>query len=99
MPTKLWIGAFHFPHGFFTGVLQHHARIYALSIDKLQFQTIVLNTAQEVADLESQLFDGEILSGLKSEGCCWNTEKKIVDESVFGQILTDMPSVWFKPVV
>ena len=33
MPNKFWLGAFHFPHGFFTGILQHHARIYTLSID------------------------------------------------------------------
>lgn len=53
MPDKFWLGAFHFPHGFFTGILQHHARIYSLSIDKLKFETNVL-TDTELEKLAAQ---------------------------------------------
>lgn len=45
IPTRFWLGAFYFPHGFFTGILQHHARVYTLSIDQLQFDTGVLTPA------------------------------------------------------
>lgn len=86
IPNRFWLGAFHFPHGFFTGILQHHARIYALSIDRLQFETIVLSE-YELEELSNQQFDGVIIQGLKSEGARWNTETNILDEPIYGKVL------------
>ncbi|KAH0574918.1 Dynein heavy chain [Spironucleus salmonicida] len=99
IPTQFWLGAFHFPHGFFTGILQHHARVYALSIDRLSFQTNAVNTDEQVNTIEQTLFDGVLLTGLKSEGCQWNFKNEHIDESDFGKILTDMPAIWFRPVL
>lgn len=97
MPTRFWLGAFYFPHGFFTGILQHHARIYELSIDKLLFETQVL-TVDDVALLEQMQFDGVILDGLKSEGTRWDEDTKMLAEPIYGNVLEPLPIIWFKPV-
>jgi dynein heavy chain len=96
IPTTFWISAFYFTHSFLTGILQNYARKYKIPIDELSFEFTVMSDIKEY-DLTQKPEDGCYIYGFYIEGARWNSEIKLLDESLPKVLLPSMPHVWFKP--
>jgi len=76
-----------------TGVLQNFARKYTIPIDEVIFDFGVLpDKAEEKPD------DGAFIFGLFIEGCKWNFEKKILEESDPKILFVSCPTIQLKPM-
>ena len=96
IPTTFWISAFYFTHSFLTGILQNYARKYKIPIDELSFEFTVMSDIKEY-DLTQKPEDGCYIYGFYIEGARWNSEIRLLDESLPKVLLPSMPHVWFKP--
>ena len=96
IPTTFWISAFYFTHSFLTGILQNYARKYKIPIDELGFEFTVMSDINEY-DLTKKPEDGCYIYGFYIEGARWNSETRLLDESLPKQLLPSMPHVWFRP--
>ncbi|TNJ26530.1 IAD-5 dynein heavy chain [Giardia muris] len=98
IPRTFWMGAFFFPHGLLTALLQHHSRIEGLSIDTLAFQTDVLDeTTVSKITSDTENVDGLVITGLFVESARWDSEANCLTEPIYGQIVTPLGPVWFQP--
>ncbi|GIQ83153.1 dynein heavy chain, partial [Kipferlia bialata] len=93
-PAEYWIGAFYFPHGFMTGILQQHSRMTSLPIDSLVFSTHVL----PFGATPERPPCGVNLSGLYAEGCRWDQEKGSLIDPEPGVLMEELPSIWLEPI-
>lgn len=96
IPTTFWISAFYFTHSFLTGILQNYARKYKIPIDELGFEFTVMSDISEY-DLTKKPDDGCYIYGFYIEGARWNSETRLLDESLPKLLLPAMPHVWFRP--
>ena len=95
---KPLVPGFFFPQGFMTGVLQTHARKYAMPIDSLNFDFNVLDGKETAADIEEGPEDGVLIDGLFVDNARWNREARYLDESEHGQMQSNLPVILFNPV-
>lgn len=74
-PHCYWFSAFFFPHGFMTGILQTHARRYAIAIDKLSFGFEIMEAEglEQIDDYPSEGV-GVYISGLFLDGARWDRD-------------------------
>lgn len=94
-PHHFWIGAFTYPTGFTTSLLQKFSRKAQAAIDTLSFEFQMLNTpAHAIADFPK---DGAYISGLFLEGAKWNFDKHCLEEPDIMELQCDMPVVYFRP--
>ncbi|KAL0477674.1 hypothetical protein AKO1_015524 [Acrasis kona] len=94
-PDVFWIGAFFFPQGFLTSVLQMHSRKHKIAIDQLQFKTEVMSPSSK---LKSKPESGVYIRGLYMEGARWDADEGCIQESKKGELSTVMPVIWLKPI-
>ncbi len=96
-PHCFWIGAFTYPTGFTTSLLQRYSRRGgAPSIDKLEFDFIPIQKAQK--DITEPAKDGAYITGLYLEGAKWNFEKMNLCEPEVMELTVLMPVIHFKPI-
>lgn len=96
-PHCFWIGAFTYPTGFTTSLLQRYSRRGgAPSIDKLEFDFIPI--AKPMKDITEPPKDGAYISGLYLEGAKWNFEKMTLMEPEVMELTVLMPVIQFKPI-
>lgn len=97
LPHVFWIGAFTYPTGFTTSLLQRYSRRGgAPSIDKLEFDFIpIQKSAKEVTEPPK---DGSYISGLYLEGAKWDFEKMSLKEPDVMELNVLMPVIQFKPI-
>jgi dynein heavy chain len=96
-PHVFWIGAFTYPTGFTTSLLQRFSRRGgAPSIDKLEFDFIPIGKA--IKDITEPPKDGSYISGLYLEGAKWNFEKMNLMEPEVMELTVLMPVIQFKPI-
>lgn len=98
IPPFYWINKFFFTQGFLTGAIQNYARKYGIAIDRLVF-SYVINQEEETFIVPPVPEDGINVYGLFVEGCRWNYNKKVLDESEMKILYTKCPMIWFKPVI
>jgi dynein heavy chain len=98
VPTSCWLGAFFFPQGFLTGVLQTHSRQHKLPIDSLRF--VVHPTAETDAALaELPIVDNGIyVHGLSLEGARWDIPTGGLAEPRPRELFSPMPILHMEPV-
>ena len=96
IPSTFWISAFYFTHSFLTGILQNYARKNNIAIDELVFEFTVMSDIKEY-DLTKKPDEGAYIYGFYIEGARWNTDIRLLDESLPKVLLPEMPHVWFKP--
>jgi dynein heavy chain len=96
IPSCFWISGFYFPQAFLTGTLQNYARKNKLPIDTLEFSFTVLDRPYE--ELTEKPEDGCYIRGLFLEGARWNSEKRVLDDSVPKQLYTELLPMHFMPI-
>eukprot|EP00955_Chlamydomonas_euryale_P096014 364976-Chlamydomonas_euryale.AAC.5 len=97
LPRCFWLPGFFFPQGFMTGVLQMHARKYALPIDALTFAFSV-TPFEGPLDVDAPPEDGILVDGLWVDGARWDRATGRLDESEPGVMFAPMPVIHFVPV-
>ena len=95
-PACFNLPAFFFPQGFMTGVLQMHARRYAIPIDTLNFCYAVLEP-ETSADVTGPPVDGVCIDGFFLDGARWDRESKQIADSKHKQMYDTMPVIHFNP--
>ena len=93
-PPRFWITGFFFTHAFLTGVLQNYARKRKLPIDSVVFD---FKAMPSTADFATKPEDGAFCDGIFMEGCKWDEESMLLQESDPKVLYTDAPTFWFVP--
>jgi len=88
--------AFFFPQGFMTGILQMHARCYAIPIDSLSFSYSILE-AETGAGCEAPPVDGVYIDGFYLDGARWDRERRVVADSHPTVMYDTLPVIHFIP--
>lgn len=80
-PQCYWFSAFFFPHGFMTGILQTHARRFAIAIDKLSFgfEIMQAESSEYIEDYPEEGV-GVYISGLYMDGARWDRELQVITD-------------------
>ena len=95
-PNAYWLGAFFFPQGFLTAVLQTHSRKFKMPIDTLNF-FFDFQAVGSVAEIEERTEEGVLIYGLYMEGCRWDTEALQLEDSRPGEMHSEAPPIIFSP--
>ncbi|MAD34110.1 MAG: hypothetical protein CMJ88_10175 [Planctomycetes bacterium] len=93
-PSIFWISGFFFTQAFLTGASQNFARRYTIPIDNVVFDF-------EMMPLDNYRMppkDGVYVQGLFIEGCRWNMDTMLLDESYPKILFSPAPVIWYKPV-
>ena len=77
-----------------TGVLQNYARKRKLPIDSVVFD---FKAMPSTADFATKPEDGAFCDGIFMEGCKWDEESMLLQESDPKVLYTDAPTFWFVP--
>eukprot|EP01138_Halocafeteria_seosinensis_P015539 gb/GECG01015857.1/.p1 GENE.gb/GECG01015857.1/~~gb/GECG01015857.1/.p1 ORF type:complete len:1604 (+),score=253.95 gb/GECG01015857.1/:1-4812(+) len=93
-PPCFWLPGFFFTQSFLTAVLQNYARKYTVAIDDLDFDVQMLHPSTDVSQPPQ---DGVYIHGLYLDGCSWNDEKHILDESAPNILFASAPKMWLSP--
>lgn len=97
IPLTFWIGAFTYPTGFTTSLLQRFSRkATGAPIDKLEFDFNPI--AKEPNEIGEPPKDGAYITGLFLEGAKWNMEKMWMMEPDVMELACPMPILHFKPI-
>jgi len=97
IPFHFWAGAFTYPTGFTTSLLQRFSRkASGAPIDKLEFDFVPV--PKEPHEITEHPKDGAFISGLHLEGAKWNPEKLCLCEPEVMELACPMPVLHFKPI-
>ncbi|EGF78014.1 hypothetical protein BATDEDRAFT_91203 [Batrachochytrium dendrobatidis JAM81] len=94
-PKQFWLGAFTFPTGFLTAVLQKAARKSGISVDVLSWEFLVVPDDEPIS---SSAKDGVYIRGLFLEGAGWDKKNNCLCEPKPMELITPLPSIQFKPI-
>ncbi|KRX01504.1 P-loop containing nucleoside triphosphate hydrolase [Pseudocohnilembus persalinus] len=89
-------GAFHYPQGFLTSVLQQYSRQNKVSLDQLTFKYSFKNV-NDKDYTEKRLDHGYYLSGLFIEGCKLNTSGDFLEEQTGNTMYQPAPIIQIIP--
>ena len=96
-PLAYWLSAFFFPQGFLTSVLQNFARKNKMPIDILGFSYKFLHFS-EIHQITVPPNEGVYVYGLFVEGCRFDMQKGLLEESEPGVMSTMAPIINFIPI-
>jgi len=97
IPKIFWLGAFIFPVGFLTALLQKTSRKNNIPIDVLGWEFIV----QQVDDenhITQEPKEGAYIKNIFLEGASWDKKNNCLTEPIPMELLTPMPPIHFKPI-
>lgn len=95
-PKQFWLGAFTFPTGFLTSVLQKFARKNNVAVDALSWEFIAIQ--EDDPALQSYQKEGVLIRNLYLEGASWDRKNNCLKEPKPMELITTLPSILFKPV-
>lgn len=92
IPDFFQIQLFYFTQGFLTGALQNYARQTKIPIDELVFDFEVVQEENPTPPSA-----GINVTGTWLEGCKWNFQTRLLDESDPKVLHSQAPMIWYKP--
>jgi len=95
-PATFALPAFFFPQGFMTGVLQMHARRYAIPIDTLNFR-YEFRREETGADVVEAPVDGVLIDGFFLDGARWDRDAQQIADSHHKVMFDTLPVIHFMP--
>ena len=95
-PMAYWLSAFFFPQGFLTSILQNYARKFKLPIDILGF-SYKFSHFTGIEQITQPPNEGSYIYGLFVEGCRFDIQKGLLEESEPGVMSTLAPIINFIP--
>ncbi|KAJ3242061.1 Dynein heavy chain 2, axonemal [Chytriomyces hyalinus] len=96
-PKLFWLGAFTFPTGFLTAILQKTARKNNIAIDVLSWEFNVLQLEDD-NHIHQAPKEGAYIKNLYLEGAGWDRKNNSLKDSKPMELITPLPPVHFKPV-
>jgi dynein heavy chain len=97
-PNHFWISGFFFPQAFLTGSLQNFARKKVISIDRVAFSFVLIDTKQ-VKDITEAAEDGCYVHGMYIEGCKWDYNTHMLGESDPKKLFVELPLLHLLPII
>ncbi|KXS19215.1 hypothetical protein M427DRAFT_507867 [Gonapodya prolifera JEL478] len=94
-PATFWLGAFSFPTGFLTAVLQRSSRATGVPVDSLSWEFGILASPD---DVQTGMKDGVYIHSLILEGAIWDQKNLTLKDPVQNILFDNLPIVHFKPV-
>ncbi|XP_028393421.1 dynein heavy chain 6, axonemal-like isoform X2 [Dendronephthya gigantea] len=113
MPRAFWISAFFFPLGFFTSVLQRHARVHHVPVDSLRLNYEITERTwlhgdeehERDLDMSKIAFHGSSqddcvrIFGLYLDGAVWEATSASLQEAGIDERFSALPELKILPVV
>jgi len=96
-PAVYWISGFFFPQAFLTGTVQNYARKEAIAVDRLSYAYSVKD-ATSYKDIKTKPEAGCLCWGMYLEGCRWDYDKHMLNESLPKKLFVDLPLMHLYPV-
>ncbi|KAJ3056563.1 Dynein heavy chain 2, axonemal [Rhizophlyctis rosea] len=96
-PKLFWLGAFTFPTGFLTAVLQKTARKNNIPVDVLSWEFTVLQLEDD-NHIQQAPKEGVYIRNLYLEGASWDKKNNCLKEPKPMELITALPPIHFKPV-
>jgi len=96
-PNYFWIAGFFFPQAFITGMLQNYARKHVIAIDRVGFESHILDD-KTYLDIKEKPADGCYIYGIYLEGARWDNKKHLLGPSRPKELYTDVPLMWLNPI-
>ncbi|KAJ3195453.1 Dynein heavy chain 2, axonemal [Irineochytrium annulatum] len=96
-PKLFWLGAFTFPTGFLTAVLQKTARKSNIPVDILSWEFTVLQLEDD-NHIQQAPKDGVYVKNIYLEGAGWDRKNNCLKDSKAMELITAMPPIHFRPV-
>jgi len=97
-PNFFTLPAFFFPQGFMTGILQMHARRYAIPIDSLSFSFKFMKE-ETGAEITEPPEDGVYIDGFFLDGARWDRPMQMLADSLPKVMSDTLPVIHFIPSV
>jgi dynein heavy chain len=94
-PKQFWLGAFTFPTGFLTAVLQRSARKNNVPVDILGWEFIPVLEDEQI---QQQQKEGVYIRNLYLEGASWDRKNGCLKEPKPMELITPLPPILFKPI-
>lgn len=96
-PIVYWVSGFFFPQAFFTGNLQNYARGNTIAVDKISFG-FQFHDQKQPEDIKEKPDRGCFTYGMYLEGCKWNYDTHMLDESDPKKLFVELPMLHFVPM-
>lgn len=96
-PANFWISGFFFTQSFLTGVKQNYARRLKLAIDGIDWDFRVV-CPQHNIDVEKPPEHGAYIHGTFVEGCRWDQDNEVLEESEHKVLFTQMNFIHIVPI-
>jgi dynein heavy chain len=96
-PRCFWLPGLFFPQGFTTAVLQNHARMARVPIDRLSLSFTVLPGSTGPEDIKESPAEGVLVHGLFLEGGRWDDGAGCLAAPAPGELYCRLPVVHFVP--
>ncbi|KAK9815239.1 hypothetical protein WJX72_000483 [[Myrmecia] bisecta] len=94
-PASFWLPALFYPQGFLTAVLQNHARMTHIAIDRLGFDFAMLRDQRDQAHAKPE--HGVLVHGLFLEAARWDPSSMQAAEALPGQMYSPLSTIHFIP--
>jgi len=97
-PIVFWVSGFFFPQAFLTAALQNYARAEQIAIDKLSFEFLIKDDLK-YQDVTAKPEAGVYCYGLFLEGCKWDYETHMLNDSDPKRLFVELPLLHLHPAI